>query len=715
MASLTFGPRVLTIVGADILDAAQGAEAVVSSDDNYLTHSGGVSARIWQGLQLEPAGAVPRLTLGDVLQQVVPARNGRTVEHVLHAITIDFDKQTRLTAWDATALYSLLFTRAGEMGVQRLCLPLLGAGAGRVAPEASATAMLDALDGLSLAASPLGDVRLAVLPDALETVNRVVESRRALAAVGKSPELLLLALGRLIDALAEAARHEWGTVSHPAAFPGLVRAGEEWVWSPAASEVSSRTGLERADSLLTTIGRGLKPSTRAALWAAVDAAEQLTSGRPAPGAGRALAVALDRVERERPDLFLSAITELLGGAGLAGLRVPGVEAGAVGVFGGAGAAINLVRAIVSPRAPAVRIPPEPSAGMPAQSGLAGRGATAASNAPVRRLRDFLLHELPSAELEDLLKTLEAEGYRGERDVRLLEFCVREDPRRVLTDRFTARQLRGFVATQTARTDFAGMEPAVVAQLLLTHLGFSGAERGDDLSGVMSMLSQARGRVVVSASREGISGEVTQAAARLEYVSAILIRFLCRVMFDTAAEPWLYERRLLDRGRTLDTASLGTLLASLEAVAKAVEKETPVAGAEAFRRSMQTRGLLPSGITALARLRNAFAHWHESAGGDVASARRIALEFFDLAQGFLVYLAAPETRIFPVLVTVDRIVVDRWGRRIIEATREGDVQERIFTDLEVVPGETYFMHPLSNPFRIDPVLVARGDLRSPGRA
>jgi len=35
--------------------------------------------------------------------------------------------------------------------------------------------------------------------------------------------------------------------------------------------------------------------------------------------------------------------------------------------------------------------------------------------------------------------------------------------------------------------------------------------------------------------------------------------------------------------------------------------------------------------------------------------------------------------------------------------------QIFTDVPVEPGRVYFMQPLSNPMRVDPIVVPTGDL------
>jgi hypothetical protein len=59
--------------------------------------------------------------------------------------------------------------------------------------------------------------------------------------------------------------------------------------------------------------------------------------------------------------------------------------------------------------------------------------------------------------------------------------------------------------------------------------------------------------------------------------------------------------------------------------------------------------------------------------------------------------------------IESIHYDRWGRQVISAVDDEGNHERIFTDEALLPGETYFMHPLTNPLRVDPILVPAGDL------
>lgn len=55
------------------------------------------------------------------------------------------------------------------------------------------------------------------------------------------------------------------------------------------------------------------------------------------------------------------------------------------------------------------------------------------------------------------------------------------------------------------------------------------------------------------------------------------------------------------------------------------------------------------------------------------------------------------------------MIDGWGRRLIDAVNEEGGLERIFTDRKLEAGKVYFMHPLTNPLRVDPILVPAGEM------
>ena len=68
--------------------------------------------------------------------------------------------------------------------------------------------------------------------------------------------------------------------------------------------------------------------------------------------------------------------------------------------------------------------------------------------------------------------------------------------------------------------------------------------------------------------------------------------------------------------------------------------------------------------------------------------------------------------FPRVLRVTEIRYDQWSRRLAQAESEDGSIETIFCDHVLRPGEIYFMHPRSNPIRVDPLLIPAGDFAFP---
>lgn len=135
----SIGDATFTITYADITSVS--ADALVSSDDNYLSMGGGVSAAIARGagpaLITDARKHIP-LSLGDV---AVTSAGNLAAKYVFHGVTID---QTRMTYADADTIRRI--TRkclevAVALGVREIVFPALGTGAARVPMEPGAEAM----------------------------------------------------------------------------------------------------------------------------------------------------------------------------------------------------------------------------------------------------------------------------------------------------------------------------------------------------------------------------------------------------------------------------------------------------------------------------------------------------------------------------------------------------------------------------------------------
>jgi hypothetical protein len=120
--------------------------------------------------------------------------------------------------------------------------------------------------------------------------------------------------------------------------------------------------------------------------------------------------------------------------------------------------------------------------------------------------------------------------------------------------------------------------------------------------------------------------------------------------------------------------------------------------------------LPKEISKLASVRNKFSHYQQqSKAMDEATKCTLARGFIRDVIEFAKAMKGSEVGLFPVIVHINSINVDRWGRTTIVAFRDDGVRETIFTDQQLEAGRTYLMHPTTNPIRVDPILVHAGKM------
>ena len=334
---------------------------------------------------------------------------------------------------------------------------------------------------------------------------------------------------------------------------------------------------------------------------------------------------------------------------------------------------------------------------------------------VRSLRDFLLSQLDKPSREGLEKRLDRQGYKGTLASKLLEHCVQADqPARRVADLFGLEALRRehlrLIGVE-ASDDASGLD---VAERILVHFGFPMSTEPIGLLQSIALFRDA-GESLPLASLDEIYGKVARLSNRLELLLTVFIRFVVHVTLREAPERFLQERRILEPGRRLDGASLGILFSALEAISDGLADGT-IAGAGQFEATFGTSRLTSGGTQDVTRLRNLFAHFDkkQNRAMTIEEAREHARQFIDACLKFFEHVigrsGAP--RIFPHVIRIDSVRIDRWGRRTVHAWSDEEREEVLFLDEDVRPGQTYFMHPLSNPLRVDPILVAAGDLLSP---
>lgn len=708
------GGRVLAIVDASIAEL-WAIDIVVSSDDNYLSHGGGASKAIWSWIGddldewAETSGAPFRL--GEVISARLESRPKGIIE-VLHAITVDFDIGRSLGAAQATDLYAEVLrcaeaTAASVGRPMKLALPILGSGAGHLAPGESLAALRVAIERWRRRDSLLSAIILVAMGENFEAAVKALGGLSEPGnRYGGRAEVNFGALvgargaSALVDAFDSGLRYAAARLGQDVANLTLSEVGKAYI--------SARTASRRpvGDQEIRRLQEAISARNRLA-HSTLDAAER-------EEAIDALVIGTEVFERDalaqlfaedKPQLDVLSQAERGHGLSRMGNRFEelGVEPSHsptryTNTGGGAGSAATH------------GAQPESLAGKPAHTTL--RSGTK----HVRALRDFLQEQLSEEELADIDGRLTRLGYRGERSDKLLEFTLRmEQPDRELAGHVGEFRLRRAVIRLTGQSLPDHTSALDLALRLLDHFGYPTAPAPIGLRDSIALFDAARLRMASCSSVE-LHGHITVLAGRLEYLVLALIRFVCRVAFDSAPEPFFVQRGQAIAQRGLTSLSLGSLLALVEILSRELDAETS-GPAQRLRAHYGTSRISVDGTQGITRLRNKFAHFEkqDGQGRGLETQRQEAIQFVDESLAFLHYLGGSRggaARIFPQVVRVERVVVDRWGRRTIEVRTDEGCDQTMFTDDILSPGDIYFVHPFTNPIWVEFLHVPAGDLMRP---
>src|SRR5262245_28545604 len=187
------GARQIDVVVASITQLGEPVDAIASSDDNRLSHGGGVSEAIWKAAGPEltrfVARAQPPLRLGQVF--VSPAGN-LAARAILHAVTIDLDENRVIGQGQLAGLYYRLLATADECEYRSVALPLIASGAAGHEPGAVVKAVEEALDAWLASPTTLARVVVATIGQPFqilrETIGGLVERGRTIEEVFRRVE-----------------------------------------------------------------------------------------------------------------------------------------------------------------------------------------------------------------------------------------------------------------------------------------------------------------------------------------------------------------------------------------------------------------------------------------------------------------------------------------------------------------------------------------------
>ena len=731
--------RIQVIVFAgSITELGEQTDALVSSDDNYLTHGGGVSRALWLAagptVEKEAAAYIGRLSLGHVATTTAGRLNAR---HLLHAVTIDFDENRRIGPAEARALFGSVLNAAVDLKCTSLATPLLGTGAGRLDTEGFMNAAIEALEEFLDDPGTLRKVIFVVYGGDLAVAERIVERRLR----GWEPVDLLIERAKLNLAPKSDDGSIWSFIQANggptdawtlveffeltiASLLERISAGEIALNSQAdptmQREAKPPLGkqVRKAVKALAEVGRPVSQETTAALESFIMERNRLAHGATVTAAHavqnrgvlwRGIRTALSLLAAEVP----ISITE--------STHHPKDWPSVGGRFCSADASFPPGKEKAKARRPHHKTPDQPKTinavadrsrqhDSKEESRVLFPGSDKSSGTEhVRKFHAFLLETLTKDDLEDLQLRLSAQGYKGMSDDRLLEYCVQiEDPLKAIIELYKPKQLREAIQKKTG-TRF-GVETGLpcMARFILDYLKFPGTRRPIGLPTVLGELETYRSQLQHSSTVE-VTGLVTNAAIRMERALRILTHSIVRAAFKEPAENFVRRKGWLPQEQSLDRCTLGSLLDILEKIDSALRESQT---SEAFRVDFAATTLFPAGCTHLAALRNSFIHYKdETKTTSPAEVRSRALTFFDESIELLTTLRNRQPSLFPLVIEVCEIRIDRWGRRTVEAITDDGRKEFLFTDEPLTPGEVYFMYPLTNPFRVDPILQRAGELGS----
>jgi hypothetical protein len=182
--------------------------------------------------------------------------------------------------------------------------------------------------------------------------------------------------------------------------------------------------------------------------------------------------------------------------------------------------------------------------------------------------------------------------------------------------------------------------------------------------------------------------------------------MARTVLGVDADIWYQQHSVLEHGKILRKATLGTLLGTLDRLASEV---AALGDAAPSWVSDGAKCRIPHGYTELAQYRNDFGHSPDPQKAAVPL-RLTARKFFQLARKLLEELLyeIEGEQLYPRIIKVTEISTDAWGRRLVRAIDSRDAEETIFTAQHIDAGRVYLMRPLSNPLRVEPILLPVGD-------
>ena len=325
--------------------------------------------------------------------------------------------------------------------------------------------------------------------------------------------------------------------------------------------------------------------------------------------------------------------------------------------------------------------------------------------PVRELAKILMEHCVQSDLDFFLQS---KGITGKTwGAQVLELCIMEDPLIILTELFGVSSLRE-MAKDLELEGGSGRSPDQLRETILVRLGFSIPKKPIGINTYRRKLIRLQSSLQLKEQRADIVGIGLEGCDDVgDRVLKDIIAFYCTVLLGTDYEQVLWEEALVPAGGRpgVDGLTFGQKIGLFERLNGYLKRHEEIKDLmrKWFDRIwvIKNRTHLEKYLIQVSPRRNHLAH---SQGIDTATLKQEA----DKALKLLVELFRQfeEQLIYPPVVAVETVQVDRYGRRTFICVDDRGCKEHLFTDSELAIGQEYFFYPVTNPIRVDPLIVPK---------
>lgn len=324
-----------------------------------------------------------------------------------------------------------------------------------------------------------------------------------------------------------------------------------------------------------------------------------------------------------------------------------------------------------------------------------------SSAPLI-LSKYLIQILPKDDLTFLVKRLKKSGYRSKRDAEheesdlIEEYCYSIEPDKILQENLTTRQLIKLADILEIDSDENNTREEIIQNILL-EIGFLRGRREVPGLGITRMyLDNAFNNFVNVSTSDECKGMIISACSAMEIAIDLLVRFYGQV-FHGSSYGTILSRYADNKPRTKWT--FGQKIKVLRQLYNSDISKLPDKTQSVFKSKFFDKKVFDL-LERLSKIRNSLNHAERLQGFN--EIYKSGQEFFNNALETIQLIT--ESKNIPRAVQIISIEHDVFGRHFYYGVDDKGRKEKIFHSLSLRLGEIYLFFPLTNPARIDPLIV-----------